>query len=188
MAQVPPGSSRLTTHQLSNPCRKIKLIWSRLDQKLRPETIIQPTKSHGPRVGEGWSPKGKSGYCHQRRQKSHLLWTVRICMTVQDPDVSVTGTTRSCITFSVPQTLWQFGGKVTRAHKGVFSSAVLAGALKCWPLLSPSQLGGKEILSRHTTFGLIDPKISNSFLCSHHKPSAKKQPSGRKNLDRGERG
>lgn len=111
MAQMPPGSSRLTTHQLSNPCRKTKLIWSRLDQKLLPESIIQPTKSHGPRVGEGWSPKGKSGYCHQRRQKSHLLWTVRMCMTVQDPDVSVTGTTRSCITFSVPQTLaiWREG-------------------------------------------------------------------------------
>lgn len=124
----------------------------------------------------------------QRPDNIHLLWTVCICTTVQDPDVSVTGTNKSWITFSVPQTPWRFGGKVTRAHKGVFSSAVLASALKCCPLPSPSQLGGKEILSRHTIFWLIDPEILNSFLCSHHKPSAKKQPSGRKNLDRGARG
>ena len=50
----------------------------------------------------------------------------------------------------------------------------------------PLPTGGREIPSRHTIFWLIDPEALNRFLLSHHKPSAKKQPLGKKeNLDTG---
>lgn len=52
-------------------------------------------------------------------------------------------------------------------------------------ILCFSQLGGKEILSRYTTFfWLIDPE----FLLSRHKYSTKKQPLCKENLDTGTRG
>lgn len=70
-----------------------------------------------------------------------------------------------------------------------FLQCPLPGALKVLATILSipclSQLGGREILSRHTIFWLIDPEALNRFLLSHHKPSAKKQPLGKKNLDTG---
>lgn len=77
--------------------------------------------------------------------------------------------------------------RLPRPSKGVFSSVSPPGALKVLATVLSipclSQLGGREILSRHTIFWLIDPEALNMFLLSYHKPSAKKQPLGKKNLD-----
>ena len=64
----------------------------------------------------------------------------------------------------------------------------LQGALKVLTTILSipcfSQLGGKEILSRYTTFfWLIEPEILNRFLLSRHKYSTKKQPLCLENLD-----
>lgn len=157
-------------------------------------------KSHA-LTGRGTvSQRKKSECCYRKRAKKKMSgrpdkgipcgYKVGICKTAQDSNVLVTRTAKRWITFSIPWTPMVFLKKGYSGPVKVSSlQTSLQGAFKVLTtilsILCFSQLGGKEILSRYTTFfWLIDPE----FLLSRHKYSTKKQPLCKENLDTGTRG
>ena len=92
-------------------------------------------------------------------------YKVGICKTVQDSNVLVTRTAKRWITFSIPWTPMVF---LKKGYSGPVKLSSLQNSLQgafkvlttILSILCFSQVGGKEILSRYTTFfWLIDPEF-----------------------------